>query len=208
MSDLPNLFLEIFLKFFFLLTPFGVVTTFLAMTRSMTPQARRSTALRTTAAIIVICFTLYLVGQYLFQLLGITLDAFRIGAGVLLFLSGADMVRGNGKIGLPEDGEAHDIAVVPMAVPVTVGPATTGALLIMSAEPYGISQRFVACGALLAVTLVCGSFFLMAGKIERVIGARGLVILGKLTGLFLASLAAQIAFTGVCGFLGIKPGQN
>jgi multiple antibiotic resistance protein len=208
MWDQANLFFEVFLKFFFLLTPFGVVTTFLALTRSMTPEARRSMALRTTAAIIVICFTLYLVGQYLFQLLGITLDAFRIGAGVLLFLSGADMVRGTGKVGLPEDGDTHDMAVVPMAIPVTVGPATTGALLIMSAEPQELPQRFVACGALLAVTLVCGSFFLMAARLERVLGVRGLVILSKLTGLFLASLAAQIAFTGVCGFLGIAVGQN
>ena len=201
MPNLSNLFLEIFLKFFFLLGPFTVVPTFLALTRPLSPAARRSTALRTAAAIAVICFTLYLAGQYLFALLGITLDAFRIGAGALLFLSGVDMVRGTAKTGLPEEEAAHDLAVVPLALPVTVGPATTGALLVMSAEPYNMAERLVACGALLSVTLVCGVTFLLATRLERALGPRGLVILSKLTGMFLASLAAQMVFTGVRNFL-------
>jgi multiple antibiotic resistance protein len=201
MQNLANLYLEIFLKFYFLLGPFAVVPTFLSLTRPMSPAGRRGTALRATAAIAVICFTLYLVGQYLFALLGITLDAFRIGAGALLFLSGVDMVRGTAKTGLPADEAAHDLAVVPLALPLTVGPATTGTLLVMSAEPYNMTERLVACAALLSVTLVCGATFLLAGWLERALGPRGLVILSKLTGMFLASLAAQMVFTGVRNFL-------
>src|SRR5574344_1996964 len=80
-------------KIFFLLTPFFVLSIFIALTTELTQGARRMMALRTTVATMVIVLILYLFGESVFAYLGITLDAFRIGAGLVLLLSGIEVVR-------------------------------------------------------------------------------------------------------------------
>ena len=127
-----QLFISIFIKFFFLLTPFFGLTMFMAMTKHMDAQGRRSTAVRTTCAVVVICLVLFFFGGALFEVLGITVDSFRIGAGSLLFLSAVSLVRGTKSAPEGDDG---DPSVVPLAIPIIVGPASTGALLVMGAGP-------------------------------------------------------------------------
>jgi len=198
--DPLRLFLTVFLRFFFLLTPFAVVSAFLTLTRDQDHDERRRTAVRSTVAVIVICLALSLIGKHLFVLFGITLDSFRVGAGTLLFLSGVRMVMGQKRDDLASSDE-QDVAVVPLAMPIVVGPGTTGALLVMGAELTDMGQRLIGAGALLAAILVVGAAFLLADPIERVLGPRGLAILTKLAGLFLTSLAAEIIFTGVVNLL-------
>jgi len=210
--DTAALFGRVFLRYFFLLGPFAVVSAFLTLTRELGQRERRRTAVRSTLAIVVICFALWLIGNQLFAVLGITLDAFRIGAGALLFLSGAQLVQGRdrhealsarGEIRRGEPADGQDVAVVPLAIPIVVGPATTGALLVMGAELHGWTQQVAGAAALLAAILVVGAVFLLGSRIERALGPRGLAILTKLTGLFLASLAAQMIFTGIRNFLSL-----
>ena len=197
--SLPNIFVSVFLKFIFLLAPFVVVSTFLSLTDSCSDEERKRIAIRSTVAIVIICFTLYLTGKYLFACFGITLDAFRIGAGTILFISGVKMVFDERKHEVVKDS-FHDVAVVPLAIPITVGPATIGGILVMGADYDRMAERLVACAALFAATLVVGVVFLLGVRIERVLGARGLAILNKLTGLFLVSLASQLVFTGIYHF--------
>ena len=93
MSAIANLFVTTFVKMFFLLTPFFVLTMFLTMTRDMTPQTQRRLAVRVGVAVYAVFMCLYFFGEYIFELFGITLDAFRIGSGALLFLSAVALVR-------------------------------------------------------------------------------------------------------------------
>ncbi|GFO68290.1 UPF0056 inner membrane protein [Geomonas limicola] len=202
MNDYTNYFFTIMVRFFFLLTPFFVLSTFLAMTPELTAAQRRSTAIRVTLAVLVTCFVLYSFGNTLFSLFGITLDSFRIGAGSLLFLSAVHMVHGDDSAPPSEKREA--ISVVPLAIPVTVGPGTTGALLVMGAEVQQNWQIFVGCAALAAAVLCVGALLVCASFIEHLVGKKGITILSKLTGLFVAALAAQIVFTGVRNFLTVK----
>lgn len=202
MENYSNYFFTIMVRFFFLLTPFFVLSTFLAMTPESTPAQRRSTAIRVTLAVLVTCFVLYSFGNTLFSLFGITLDSFRIGAGSLLFLSAVHMVHGDDSAPPSEKREA--ISVVPLAIPITVGPGTTGALLVMGAEVQQNWQIFVGCAALAAAVLCVGALLVCASSIEHVVGKKGITILSKLTGLFVAALAAQIVFTGVRNFLTVK----
>src|SRR5690554_4059316 len=122
------MWLNEFLRFFFLLTPFFVLSMFLAMTAGWRPAARRLLAVRVISAVGVLCAGLLLFGEYVFAVFGITIDAFRVGAGALLFLSGLSLSRGQST---QVSGDKHDIAVVPLAIPITVGPATTGTLLVI-----------------------------------------------------------------------------
>lgn len=186
------------LKLFFLLTPFFVVTMFLTLTEGMDRAAQRRVAVKTTVAVLTVSFTLYLFGQMIFDLFGITLNAFRVGAGCLLFLSAVDLARGQAK--RPE-GVGEDFAVVPLAVPITVGPATTGALLVMGAGLENVSQRLTGAASLATAVAAIGLLLWLAGWVERLLGPQGLAILSRLTGLVLAAISAQIVFTGVKGFL-------
>ncbi len=187
------------IKFFFILTPFFVLSVFIVMTRSASHSAKTALALRVGAAVILTCLILFFFGNYIFSIFGITLDSFRIGAGVLLFLSAIDLIRGS-KSGQAVEDEG-DIAVVPLAIPIVVGPGTTGALLVMGAETGELHMRQLGCTSLFLAVSCLTILLLLASTIEKLIGQRGLSILSKLTGLVIAALASQMVFTGIQNFL-------
>ena len=196
-----NTFVSIWIKFFFLLTPFFVLSMFLALTPDLGERERRRLAGRVTWAVVVVSLALFFFGNALFRVFGITVDAFRVGAGALLFLSAVDLVRGDTSARtVPPEG---DIAVVPLAIPITIGPATTGALLVMGSEASTPAERAVGCAGLLAALLCVSGLLFAAASVERLIGRQGLTILSKITGLVLAALAAQIVFAGIRGLLAV-----
>lgn len=168
------------------------------MTKGMTEHERRRTAFKVTLAVLLITFSMYLFGKWIFMVFGITIDAFRIGAGVLLFLSSISLVQGSF---IKQAEEKQDISVVPLALPVTVGPGTIGILLVMAAEKKPLIMKLVDCVGLFSTVILVGFFLLSAIKIEKLIGQKGIAILSKVTGLFIASISAQLIFTGVKNFL-------
>ncbi|WP_147820667.1 MarC family protein [Salidesulfovibrio onnuriiensis] len=197
---MTSLFFSLYIKLFFLLTPFFVLTVFLSMTKGMELKQQRSIAVRVACAAIVIGLVLYSVGNEIFATLDITLDAFRIGAGSLLFLSAVKLVGGRSGPEAPE--EEGDISVVPLAIPVTIGPATIGTLLILGAELGDTTQKLLGAAALVAAGMSIGVLLLLGPAIRRLVGKMGLSMLQKITGLVLSALAAQIVFTGIRNFLG------
>ncbi len=194
-------FVSTYITLFFLLTPFFVISTFLSMTAAMDTRQRKRIAMRTILAIIFFALGIYIFGNQVFRVLGITVDSFRIGAGALLFLSSVSLVVGTGDH--RPIGEDEDIAVVPLAMPVTVGPGTTGALLVLGADVSrgGLAERIVPVAAVLAAVLSVGAMLYIAARLGRLLSPRIMSVLTKLTGLVLASLAAQLIFTGIRSFL-------
>lgn len=193
-------FVQSYLKLFFIMTPFFVVSAFLSLTQEYDSAKRIKTALKVTLAVVVSGLALYLFGKYIFDLFGITIDAFRIGAGTVLFLSALSMASGAGKK-IDAGEEQDDIAVVPLSIPIAVGPGTIGALLVMGAGVQSTREQLMACAALVLAALTLGGLLVMSSGIKKVLGKRGLNVLSRLTGLFVASMAAQIIFTGVKNFL-------
>lgn len=195
-----NLFISLSLKLFFLLTPFFVLSVFLSMTEHLTKAEQRRVAVRTTMSVMVIGLVLYFAGNPIFSTLGITLDGFRIGAGSLLFLSAVSLV--SGKKSSQEATPDVDFAVVPLAIPITVGPASIGTLLILGAELGGTTERLIGAAALICSCLCVGLLLGSARVLKKVLGSVGLSIMTKITGLVLSAMAAQIVFTGLANFLG------
>lgn len=195
-----TLFISLYIKLFFLLTPFFVLSVFLSFTENMELKEQHSLAVRTTISVLVISLILYFAGNPIFATLGITLDGFRVGAGALLFLSAVSLV--SGKRSRPEPEDDADVAVVPLAIPITVGPATIGTLLILGAELGGATEKGVGATSLVAACLTVGLMLFSASAVKRVIGTMGLSVLTKITGLVLSAMAAQIVFTGIRNFLG------
>ncbi|MDD5704700.1 MAG: MarC family protein [Kiritimatiellae bacterium] len=199
MLETVRFFVSVWLKFFFLFTPFFALSMFLTMTAGYTEAGRRRLAWRVSGATALLCLALFFFGRAIFAVFGITLDAFRVGTGGLLFLSAVALIQAS-QAGA-RVGDDEDIAVVPLAIPVIVGPATTGALLVLGAEIATPLRKGIGCVALLLAVACVGLILRMAVSIEQWIGRRGLSILSKITGLVLAALAAQMILTGVRHFL-------
>lgn len=197
-----HFFVSVWMKFFFLFTPFFALSMFLSMTKGCTESARRRLALRIMGAVAVFCFAILFFGDVVFSLFGIGLDAFRVGAGALLFLSAVALVQQKPvKDGLDEE----DIAVVPLSMPIIVGPATVGTLLVLGAELSNPLEKWLGFFALLAAIVCVGAILLLGSYLERALGRRGLSVMSKVTGLILSALAAQMILTGVQNFLRVSP---
>ena len=185
-----TLFISLTLRSFFLFTPFFALAMFLAMTEDKTAAERRSLAHRVALATAVISGALLFCGQHILMLFGITVDAFRIGSGILLLLLAISLM--NQKIVATAGGD--DISVVPLAMPVIVGPAAGGTILVMSAELHG-AMRLVGFAAILTALFLIWLILLLGTWLERRLGRRGISILMRLTALILAALSAQMIMT-------------
>ena len=194
-------FFAIYVKFFFIMTPFFVTTIFLSMTKGIDETDKRRLAIKVTLAISMTCLIILFFGKYLFELFGITLDAFRIGAGALLFLTAVDLVQKDVNAEPTCKADILKHAVVPLAIPVTVGPGTVGALMVMGADIDSLHDMLLGSSALLCAIGSIGLLLYLSGHIERLIGRTGLIVLSKITGLVLAALSAQLIFTGIKNFL-------
>ncbi len=196
-----SFFFSIYVKFFFIMTPFFVTTIFLSMTKGIDDNSKKRLAIKVTFAIAITCLIILFFGKYIFELFGITLDAFRIGAGALLFLTAVDLVQKdvNAEPTCKTDILKH--AVVPLAIPVTVGPGTVGALMVMGADISTLGDMMLGSASLLCAILSVGIMLYLSGAIERWIGRSGLIVLSKVTGLILSALSAQLIFTGIKSFL-------
>jgi len=194
-----SLFLDIFTKIFFILSPFFSVSMFLLLSGSLDGRARSRCALRTSLAILIVCFVVYFFGNLIFRVLGITVPAFQVGAGTLLFLTSIQMV--SGRLSESVQDQDADFAVVPLAIPLIVGPGTIGTLLVLGMEINGTQEKIVAGSAILLAVVLISLFLFLAMPIARLLGQKGLQMMTKLTGLILTAIAAQIIFSGVDGFL-------
>lgn len=193
------LFLDVFTKVFFLLSPFFSVSMFLLLSGDMDAKARHRCVARTSLAILTICLSVYFFGNIIFHVLGITVQAFQVGAGALLFLTAIQMVTGKrGEIAQDVD---EDFAVVPLAIPMIAGPGTIGTLLVLGMEISNTRERLIAGSAVLLAVVMISLFLFLAVPIAKLLGQKGLQMMMKLTGLILTALAAQIIFTGIRGFV-------
>ena len=124
---------SVYLKMLVLYSPFFVLSCFISLTRGHSRKEQRRLAWKVALGTLVASVLLYLFGRVIFSVFGITVDAFRIGAGSVLFISALAMAQG--KSAVQTDNVQQDVTIVPLTIPLTVGPGTIGALLVM-----GVSQ--------------------------------------------------------------------
>jgi multiple antibiotic resistance protein len=179
-----DFFISTFIKMFFIMTPFFVLSVFLTITNEATLNEKRKLAVKVTFSVIVISLVLLFFGQHIFKIFGITLDAFKIGAGALLFLTAVGLIYGNKDGQKLTDTNLSDLAVVPLALPITIGPGTIGVLLVMGAEFSSFSKLVLGSLALLCAIILIGTMLYLSSLIEKFIGKNVLLIISKITGLF------------------------
>ena len=207
---MDSVFSEFFgtaLKLFALMTPPAVLSAFLSGTKSYPTARKRATAIHTGVAVFVIGVVLYFFGESIFGVFGFTLDAFRIGSGVLLFLTAVSLM--NETTDHPSMPVDADISVVPLAIPLCMGPASIGTVMVMGASASTPQERLIGAAALLVASGGVLLLLLMAESVEKVLHRTGIAVLSKLTGLLLAAIAAQVIFTGIQSYLGRGlPGES
>ncbi|MCQ2403111.1 MAG: MarC family protein [Lentisphaeria bacterium] len=190
--------LALYLKLFFLLTPFFVLGTFISLTDGISQTLRTKLAIRITLGASGVTLTIFLVGFFIMRVFGITVDAFRAGSGVLLLLTAVSLVLG-------KDSEKReiradkllDMAVVPLATPITAGPATLGTLMVMGTTTPGLEGKLITSVAIVMACCSIGIMLLISDKINRLLGHANITILSKITGLILSAISLQMIVVGV-----------
>ena len=190
--------------------PVGLVPTFLAITAGSRPAARRKIALRACLIAALILLGAALIGDWLLRQLGITLPAFRIAGGLLLFAVASEMVLGLRIKHATEDAEqavedaAKDVAAFPLAIPMMAGPgAITATILLAGQAAYRPAWLAVIFVAIVAAMAACLASFLAAQRIGKLLGVTGNVVLSRLLGVILAALAVQYVVDGVRAAFGL-----
>lgn len=197
---LPTLF-SLYLKMLVLYSPFFVLSCFISLTRGYTVKERKRLAWKVAIGTLISSVLLYLFGQSIFDVFGITVDAFRIGAGSVLFISALGIAQG--KPAVQADNLQQDVTIVPLTIPLTVGPGTIGALLVMGVSQPHWDDKLPALLGILAASITVGLVLYLSDLFERLLGDQGLQIVSRLMGLFVCALAAQIIFTGVKNYLAL-----
>src|SRR5580704_10977457 len=184
--------------------PIGLVPTFLAVTTGIPNAARREVALRAAIVAGAILAGTALIGDQLLRQLAITLPAFRIAGGLLLFSIASEMVFGvrierqSKTAEQAVEESVRNIAAFPLAIPLMAGPGALAATVLLASEA-GCRPLYLAIllGVIAAVAALCFVTFLASGRIAKGLGTTGNVLLSKLQGVLLAALAVQYVIDGL-----------
>ena len=189
---------------FVVVDPVGLAPTFLAVTEGLPRRARRDVAVRATIIAGVILVGTALIGDLLFRALGISLSAFRIAGGLLLFAIAFEMVLG---VRMRREGQAaeeaieehvRNIAAFPLAIPLMAGPGAITATVLLAGRADGNTLLVgILLTVVVLVALACLATFVLAGRISRLLGHTGNIVLSRLLGVLLAALAVQYVVDGI-----------
>ncbi len=192
--------------------PPAIAPMFLALTVGMTAAERRQVAWRATLIATLALAFFALVGQNILALLGITLPAFRIAGGLLLFWIAFEMVFERrqarksqvARTAIDED-HIRNVAAFPLAIPLMAGPGAITATMLLAGQTRGEPMLLAALIAIIAVVCgLCWVVFLFAERISGFLGVTGNIVLTRLLGIVLVALAVQFVLDGVKAAFGIR----
>ncbi len=199
-----ELFTTAFITLAVIIDPPGCAPIFASLTAGTDAAHRRRMAIRSTMVAWCILIFFALLGEPLLRTLGISLSAFRLAGGIMLFMIALEMVfekrterreeRAEGIRGSPE---GDDISVFPMAIPMIAGPGSIASIMLLTARADTIAEDAVVLGALTAVILLTLAALLAAGPLMRLIGAKLEAMITRILGVILAALAAQFVLDGL-----------
>lgn len=212
-----SLFLASFVTFFVAIDPVAMAPMFTTMTSRMAPAWRRTMAWKSIAIATGILLAFAFGGAWLLAQIHVSMDAFRIAGGLLLFLIAVDMLfekRSERREERAEQVAAHqaehpehqdDISVFPLAIPLIAGPGAIASIMLFFAQYDGAVERAVVLVGVFANLALCLTAFLAAGPIARVMGPTVGSMLTRVFGILLAALAAQFVVDGVRNAFGLGP---
>ncbi|WJH39948.1 MarC family protein [Aliirhizobium terrae] len=186
------------------LDPPGLAPVFLGLTVGMTAAQRRQVALRGSIIAFGILTVFALFGAGVLGLLGISMGAFRIAGGLLLFWISFEMVFERRQERKEKTSQAavtidhlRDLAVFPLAIPLIAGPGAISATVLLAGTFTAPFDRALLIGVLALMMVTLYLTLLLAEKLDRFLGVTGRAILTRLLGVILAALSVQFVVDGV-----------
>lgn len=189
-----------FVALFVVIDPVGLAPLFIALTRGAAPRVRFIIGARAVAVAAALLLLLGLAGESVLEFIGISLPAFQIAGGILLFLTALDMLFDR-RTKRRED-HAHtleeDPSIFPLAMPLIAGPGAIATVILLSGQAQGdplyLAQVMGVAAAVLGVVLL---LFSLASPVERLLGPTGINVVTRLLGMLLAALSVQFVLNGI-----------
>ncbi len=205
---MSELFIAAFVTLFVVIDPPGCAPIFAGLTLGTPPAHRRTMALRSTLVATAILLGFALAGKAFLDSLGVSLAAFRIAGGIMLFLIALEMVfekrtaRRESRAESVKATEHEDISVFPMGIPMIAGPGSIASTMLLMARARGLEQHFVVIGALASVMVLTLIALLIAGPLMKLVGEKVEAVITRILGVILAALAVQFVLDGIKAGLG------
>ncbi|MBB4631572.1 MarC family protein [Sphingosinicella soli] len=200
---MTELFISALATLFVVIDPPGCAPIYSSLTAGASAAQRRAMAIRSVLVAAGVLLFFAFLGKGMLAALGISLDAFRIAGGILLFLIASEMVfekrteRRNTRAQEVASSDIEDVSVFPMAIPMLAGPGSIASVMLLTSQADGWAERSVvllALGIVLGLTLVA---LLTAGPLMRLLGEKIEAMITRLLGVILAALAAQYVIDGI-----------
>ncbi len=209
-----DFYINAFATLFVTIDPVGLAPMFLAITAGMSRADRRKVAIRAVITAAGILGLFYATGQTVLNVLGISVSAFRVAGGILLFLIAIEMIFGKRQERKSETAEkaveasdghhgtVNELAIFPLAIPLISGPAAISAIILLSSQAPD-TLTYAGLGGVIAIILLsCLGAFLLADRIERAFGDTAQLVVTRLLGVLLAALSVQFVADGIKAFIG------
>lgn len=200
-----SLLLKVTVSFFAVMNPIGNIPIFISLTNGYSQQQKKATARK--AAFVSFCIlTVFLVlGGFIFSIFGITIHAFRVAGGILIFGIAYNLLHANpSKTQTPhsnekeEAAEKEDISITPLALPIIAGPGTIATVMTQAGSHNILNLMIVFIGFTLVLVLTYVLFYYSTPIIAK-LGQGGLNVITRLMGLILAVISVQMIAEGVKG---------
>jgi multiple antibiotic resistance protein len=194
-----------FVTLFLVINPFGVLPVFLAVTGTHTASAQRKLALQAVLISFVVLVFFVVAGAFLLEQMGISIRAFQISGGILLFLVALDMVRSRSLTEEPDTAQSDAaLAVYPLAIPKIAGPGSMLTVVLLTDDDrFNPLGQLMTVGLLALVLVVTFLILLLSGPISRMIGTAGVSVVSRVMGMLLAALAVGMVLSAVGDWLGL-----
>jgi multiple antibiotic resistance protein len=199
----PAFLIPAFVTLFVVIDPIGLTPIFIALTAGMTAAQRRAIAIRATVIAAGLLFLFAFLGEQVLGFIGISMPAFRIAGGILLFLTALDMLFERRTKRREDKADADDLpdpSVFPIAIPLIAGPGAIASIILLVGQTDDAVGMASVLGVMVAVLIIVFLLFLSAPLIERALGKTGIVVVTRLLGMLLAALSVQFVLDGIRGF--------
>ncbi|PRY94961.1 multiple antibiotic resistance protein [Hasllibacter halocynthiae] len=203
-------FVTAFVTLFVTIDPVGTAPLVPALTQGMTQRQRTGVAIRAAVVGAAILTLFGLTGEAVLRYLGVSLPAFRIAGGLLLFLIAVEMLfqkRTERREATAESSTRDDPSVFPLAIPFLAGPGAVATMILLAGRADDAGELITLHLAMLAAVGIAIPLFMAAGLIERLLGPIGIAVLTRLLGLLVAALAVQFVLSGLLA-AGLAPGPR
>jgi multiple antibiotic resistance protein len=197
-----------FTSVLFIVDPIAVIPTYLVITQYETSEQRKRTALRACIAAALLLVGFALGGRLIFQLFGITLSAFRVAGGLILWLVAMDMLHAErrtqeGPHEIDEGRQKEDVALTPLAMPMLAGPGAISTVMVLAGQARTVMQTAAVYTAIILTAAVSWVVLRVGEGVLLRVGQTGVRVMTRIMGLLLAAIAAQFVLTGVKEGLGL-----